>query len=366
MSAATQGLCDAHIAMLGEVGSHGDGHTLAFKVALVEHLVDKCGFNAVLFEANQDEFLHLNERLRSGEAVTPDDLLTAVGGLWKFYREFLPLAPFLLQRAQARKVILGGFDDQLAQLGQNYANDEMITGFTSLLAPLDQQNCKAAFHKRIYYDFSDDKPYAKLDQSQLLSCLTKVNEAAHADLTLMGAARQDRQEMIAATQRWLSRDFTPDSVSATSRDRSMYQTFEWLQTRFALRNRKIIVWAATAHISKRGDPGWGDGSGVNFGSFIHHEYGKGARALGFSAVGGTSRQGKGKFPALPAAPTNSVEAIALQGTTASAVYMDAKGLATLGALPGAFFYHSYQTLAWSDFVDGVVVFRNEHPPSDTR
>jgi hypothetical protein len=38
-------------------------------------------------------------------------------------------------------------------------------------------------------------------------------------------------------------------------------------------------------------------------------------------------------------------------------------LAATGTGPGAFFRHSYQTLSWSNFLDGVVVFRKEHPPN---
>ncbi len=118
--------------------------------------------------------------------MTPDDLLTAVGGLWKFYREFQSLAPFLLTRARSGRVFLGGLDDQLASLGQNYANNEMIAGFTSLLPPPEQQRCNAAFRQRIYYDHPSDKPYSKLDQSQLETCLAKVDAAAHADSAVTG------------------------------------------------------------------------------------------------------------------------------------------------------------------------------------
>ncbi len=53
LDAATRGLCKVQVAMLGEIAIHGDGHTLAFKVALVEQFVDRFGFDAVLFEANQ-------------------------------------------------------------------------------------------------------------------------------------------------------------------------------------------------------------------------------------------------------------------------------------------------------------------------
>ena len=51
LTEVTQNLCHSQVAMLGESAMHGDGHTLAFKVALVERLVNVCGFDSIFFEA---------------------------------------------------------------------------------------------------------------------------------------------------------------------------------------------------------------------------------------------------------------------------------------------------------------------------
>jgi erythromycin esterase-like protein len=365
LSAAAQVLCRAQVAMLGESATHGDGHTLAFKVALVERLVDQCGFDSVFFEANHDEFIHINRRLRSGQAVTAEDLLSAVGGLWKFYREFQPLAPFLLTRAQTGRVFLGGIDDQLGQLGQDYANVEMVAELTDLLPQPERQSCSMALHKRVYYDFSDAAPYSKLDRSQIVTCLSEIQAASAADKTTNGADREERLEMISASQRWVDRDFSSDAENIVNRDRSMFQNFEWLQTRLPKRH-KVIVWAATVHIAKQGDPTWGDHVGTNFGSFVHRKYGNHAYSLGFSALTGSYRQGKGNFPVMPSAPPDSVEVHALQNGRVTASYVGPSQLAAMGAISGAFFRHSYQTVSWSEFLDGVVVFRAEQPPSDMR
>ena len=365
LRAATQGLCRTQIAMLGESATHGDGHTLAFKVALVERLVDQCGFDSVFFEANHDEFINLNKRLRSGQVVTSEDVLSAIGGLWKFYREFQPLASFLLARAQTGRVFLGGIDDQLGQLGQAYANDGMIAELTDLLPQPERQSCSTALHKRVYYDYSNVAPYSKVDRSQIATCLSEIRASAAADKTTSGTEREDRLEMISATERWVDRDFSSDAENIANRDRSMFQNFEWLQSRLPKRH-KVIVWAATVHIAKQGDPTWGDGSGTNFGSFVHRKYGNRAYSLGFSALTGSYRQGKGNFPAMPDASPNSVETHALQNSSGSAGYIGPLQLAAMGTLPGALFRHSYQTFSWSEFLDGVVVFRVEYPPVDIR
>ena len=370
LAAVTHALCNTQVAQVGEIASHGDGHTLAFKVALVERLIDQCGFDAVFFEANQDEFIHLNRRLRAKNVVTSEDLLAAVGGLWKFYREFQPLASFLLTRAQAGRVALGGLDDQLGQLGQDYANIGMVTELTDLLPEPNRQACNAALHKRIYSAYPETAPYSEANRSQIGRCLDEMQAASGADMTSTALVKQERQEMISATVRWVNRDFQSEGESMANRDRSMFETFEWLQGRIP-KKHKIVIWAATVHIAKQGSPMWGDHAGTNFGTFVHRKYGTHARSLGFSAVSGSYRQGKSTFPTLPVAPLDSVEAQALQGTNASAVYLGSKQLAAMGCktrsvlhslLPDACMVH---ILGWcGGLPDRAAAYRYEIAPTN--
>lgn len=363
LAAATDGLCHSQIAMLGESATHGDGHTLAFKAALVERLVDQCGFDSVFFEASHYEFIDLNRRLRMGQAVTSDGVLSAVGGLWKFNQEFQPLSSFLLAKAQAGKVFLGGVDDQLGQIGQDYANIEMVTELTNLLPQREQQGCSVALHKRIYSDYVDASPYSKADRAQIETCLSKMHRANGPDKTTGRRGKAERQEMIFAAQRWISRDFSSDAESIVNRDRSMFQDFQWL-LRQKPRRHKVIIWAATVHIAKQGGPTWGDHTGTNFGALVHQKYGDCAFSLGFSALTGSYKEvGRHEVQEMPVPPPDSVDVQAMRGNRSDAIYVGPAQLAAMGTAPGAFFRHSYQTLSWSTFLDGVVVFREEHPPA---
>lgn len=297
--------------------------------------------------------------------MTSDDLLTAVGGIWKFYREFQALAPFLLTRAQGGRVFLGGLDDQLGQLGQNYANIGMITELTGLLPEPTRQACDTALHQRIFSAYPETAPYSEADRSQIDQCLEGLQAASSADTTATALAKQERQEMISATRRWVSRDFRSEGESMADRDRSMFQTFEWLQSRLP-KKHKTIVWAATVHIAKQGNPTWGDRAGTNLGSLIHRKYGNHSLSLGFSAVAGSFRQGKGKFPTLPIAPTDSVEVRALQGTAASAVYVGSKQLAATGTPSRSVFLPLVPNARMVSLLGRSGGFRTERPPTDAR
>jgi erythromycin esterase-like protein len=355
LAAATHDLCPVQIAMLGESNTHGDGHTEAFKVALVKRLIDECHFDSVYFEANHAEFLNLNHRLRAKQPINADDISNAIGGLWKFDKEFKPLVPFLLAKAQTGQIDLAGLDDQLGQMGQDYANVTMVTELMSLLPEPQRQPCTEALHRRIYSDYTDATPYTQADDIQITTCLTASQTALAADNSIDPTTQEDRRELLASTQRWIGRGIAHDAAQFSGRDHSMFQTFEWLIHHQPQRH-KVIVWAATIHIAKQADP---TGHSNNFGSYIHQQYGAHAFSLGFAALTGTYREGRHDAHAIPTAPPDSLEAKALQGTNADAVYISASKLLTMGTIPAAIISHTYQTVPLSSLVDGVVVFREE-------
>jgi erythromycin esterase-like protein len=105
-------LCGKSVALLGESPVHGFGKTLEFKVGLVRRLIDECHYNAFFIESGIYDFLNIQKRLNSGQEVTEPMISAAIGGLWATH-EVQPLILFLLDRAKAGRVILGGLDDQL-------------------------------------------------------------------------------------------------------------------------------------------------------------------------------------------------------------------------------------------------------------
>jgi erythromycin esterase-like protein len=242
---------------------------------------------------------------------------------------------------------------------------EMVAELTGFLPQPQRQGCSLALHRRIYSDYTEAAPYSKSDRSQITTCLSVMQRAVAVDRTTDLAGREARLEMISATQRWISRDFSSDAEWIVERDRSMFQNFEWLRRQHP-RRRKVILWAATVHISKQGDPAWADHTGVNFGSYVHREYGARAFSLGFAALTGSYRHSRRDFHELPAAPSDSMEAQALRGSGLDAVYVRSAQLAAMGTVPGAAFRHSYETLPWANFLDGVVVFRAEQSPSSIK
>ena len=220
LSEALAASCDKEIVLLGERSNHGDGETEAFKSSLVSRLIDECGFDTILFEASSYEFRELNRRLAAGETLQEEDLGAAIGALWNRDREIQPLISFLVEKANAGSIRLGGLDGQIGGVGQHYSNDEFGVRLFSHLLAQQRQICTALLRQRIYYDFPPDQSYTPTDQMTLLRC---IDDAAAA---LTPSDRTWLARQAASVRRWIASDFLNEAAQVEARERWMYEDFK--------------------------------------------------------------------------------------------------------------------------------------------
>lgn len=362
LQAVVHDLCTKQVAMLGEA-AHGDGRTDSFKVALVEQLVTKCGYNAVFFEASHYDFLAIDRRLRRHEEVTADMVSSAIGGLWKFDLEFKPLVPFLLAEAKSGRLALGGLDFQLGALESFYANDAMPAELTSYLDESQRAQCREAFRHRTYWNYPESAPYSAAQHDELLACVSSITRAIDARSGADPQLRAEQLDMLVNIRRSIEPDLSDATVRNGARDRAMFLNLRWLVNRLPP-HRKIIVWTATAHAARDITPQM---EMVRpFGSYVHETYGPRAFALGFTARSGSYRYARKTNKQLPAPPPGSLEESAIAKDGDATAYLGAPRLAKLGPVPGAAFGHQYHIFGWNSLLDGIVVFPAEHPPHSTR
>ena len=360
LRAAEHDLCGKQVALLGENGFHGDGKTPAFKAALIRRLVTRCGYRAVFFEASHYDFLAVQRAVRRGEPVTEAMVSSSIGGLWNQDKELAPLVSFLTAEAKARRVTLGGLDDQIGSWRAFYSLDTMRSELAAFLPAERREPCKAALWQRMAFDYSAASPHDWTSVRRVRACVAGMREGVVAS----GAAaptRDEYLEMLANIDRVLLRELATPKASIAGRDQSMYFNFRWMAARLEP-GTKIIVWAANQHVAK--DPALATDfvAGGNLGAAIHEEYGARAFALGFSAAGGAFRWGRGAKP-VPPAGSESVEAKVMAGSSGEAAYAGPAALAALGTRPSTLFNHEDAvSRRWRDVFDGVVVFRSERPP----
>lgn len=358
MSAAVRDLCSRKIALIGEGANHGDGRTLAFKSELVRRLVEQCGFTAVVFEASSYDFLEIDRRLAKGRPVTREMVSSAVGGLWNRNDEMQPLITFLHQAVVAGRVRLGGMDDQLGSAGAFYSISDMPGELAALLPSDRAGECAESLRQLIYGQLAS--PSA--ETVTLVECLADMRRVV--DAAPDGVDREVRERHLINVESYLARQGADRALRLEGRSRSMWSNFSWLVANTIGRDAKVIVWGASVHLSRDASV-YPPFAGIrNFGSRVDDAYGDAAFFLGFSATSGSYLEGaqvRDRRQALP----DSLEAAAVAAMTTDAVYLDRARLKNIGEAPGAVFSPSAAPVAaaWSEVFDGVVVFREERPPT---
>ena len=360
MRAVMRDLCHRDVAVLGEA-THADGHTEAFKVVLVERLVNECGFHAVVFEGSLYEFLGFNRARRYGRA-TEAMVGNAIGGLWKFEAEVKPLTHFLYTQAIVGRITLGGMDDQLGGLEQPFANETMLALLTQGLS-LDRRTvCLELLIRRTNSAFDDNHPNSQGFKDRIDSCAVDMRSML-AKQNLTEGERAERVSMLDGIDRQLSRDRLPFGDYAKDRDRSMYHEFARFSASLP-KSTRIIVWTHSFHAAKSPAIRHGLDGAPTFGTLLHQDFGNRAFALAFSARGGSYRWDRKENRPIPAPPPGALELTAL-GDDRTA-YLDGPTLRDRGMAPAALDYHTYRSARWGDIYDGLVVFAEEYPPHSTR
>ncbi len=297
--------------------------------------------------------------------MTADMVSSAIGGLWKFDREFQPLVPFLLTEAISGHLALGGLDAQLGSFEAFYSNDAMLTELASYLDKDRRVQCREAMRRKAYGDYPPDAPYSSVHHDELLRCAADITRIIETKAGIDAPLREEQMQILVNFVRYIESDLMDETNRNRVRDYSMFLDFRWLANRLPPHS-KIILWGATAHMAKDATAYPAFATMRNFGSYLHQTYGDRAFSLGFSAGSGSYRYSKKKNPELPPAPPGSLEKIAGAKNGLDTAYLGPSRLKGLGTIPGAAFSHEYRLVDWSRSLDGIVVFQEEHPPHSTR
>lgn len=356
LEAATRDLCGRRVALLGEGPTHGEGRVQAFKVALVRRLVERCGYRAIAFESSSYEFLALDRAARAGNA-RPAMFTDAVGGLWKFHREFAPLAAFLYPRIAAGDVRVAGLDFQIGGLEEPYANTRMIPELAAGLPDARARECRDRFARHVAWSYTAAEPYGAAQRDALIACVRQMR--AVADAAPAGRERDERIAMLRNLARALEASLASPEGARATREAAMFGNLRAFRARLSPR-AKVIVWGATVHLAK--DAALAEHGGFpSLGRRIHDVDGERAFSLGFSARGGSYRQFRRILPVAAPVP-GSIEAATGRGTR----YLDRAALRRMGARPAAALDGRYHSADWSHILDGMVVFDTEWPARSTR
>jgi erythromycin esterase-like protein len=359
VDALVSDLCSKEITLLGEA-SHGDGKTIQLKVALVKHLVNKCGYNAFFIESGIYDFSEFNRKLKTGEPVTPAMIKAAIGKLWTSAEEIEPLISFLFEKAKSGSIVLGGIDDQISSTA-DYALNQMPMELTNTLPHADDDLCLKSLQRHFRWQYASDSPYSKSVQSKLLTCLASIKQVVNTHDTNQKNIDSQILLLVESLERYVGRGFLESLAFSNARDESMYFNFRSLAGQLP-RGRKIIVWCATVHAAKDLTSVETQEKRVPLGAFLHRDYSSKSFALGFSAYSGQYAMVGAKPRDMGIAHNQSIEGVTFSDNDRDVRYLDSAQLDKFGKVMARPINHRFSIASWSAVLDGLFIFREERPP----
>jgi erythromycin esterase-like protein len=379
-------VCSKRVVLLGELPEHGEARGFGVKARVVERLVARCGFHAVLFEAGSYDFFGLERAIATtlrdaggpagaaaGAGRTDSlelALARAIGGLW-WTRELAEWRRWLVHEAVAGRVVIGGLDDQPSATA-TYARATLPRLVGAAAPPARAAECQDAVARYVSWGYTAALPYDRTERARLADCTRLATDRAQAARTStegMAERRTPDEVMLGDLASYFARErgaAERGAAGTPDRDLVMAQHLAWWSARLP-RGAKIVVWTATTHAARAPGAQPVLPLGVQpLGARLAEQWGDRLAVIGFTALRGQwSRAGQASQPLAPL-PPHALEAQALAagaaGEAAGWAYLDRAALRSLGSVPSRLF-GKISTTDWSTAFDGVLVIRDEAAPT---
>src|SRR5512143_2857791 len=230
-------VCSKRVVLLGELPEHGEARGMSVKARVVERLVSRCGFRAVLIEAGSYDFFGLERAIanRADSLELELALARAIGGLW-WTRELAGWRRWLVHEAVAGRVAIGGIDDQPSATAA-YAR-ATLPGLVGAAAPSARAaECKEAVARHLGWGYTATLPYDSTERARLADCTRLAAARAPAARTSNARPAERRtpdEVMLDNLASYFARERGPAERGAAAtpdRDLVMAKNLAWWSAR---------------------------------------------------------------------------------------------------------------------------------------
>lgn len=364
------------IVQLGEQ-SHGDGATFHAKTRLLKFLHQKLGFDLLAFESGLYDCHKASELLRGGMDPYEAFRHGVFSRAWAQSEQIGPLIEYWGRVAKSQRPLeLCGFDCQFsakASRGESLVKD--VNALWDRLGAARPNPCLCATIVKTLTEMADysstwDKPSPQERQQwhNALAAWGKALEVARPSDTLPEAELVFWRQFVTSTSTLAAicgYGETEDSFKSWNlRDSQMARNLVWL-ARTVYPKRKIIVWAASSHLSREPLRRWADskrGLKMPMGHHVWKIMGEQTYTVGFTAAEGEYKYSYEDKPRqLPPPAPGSLEDLFVRAGCTYA-FVDFRSLGPDGAwltqkLIARPFGHGRMEANWTDIFDGIVFIK---------
>ena len=345
--------CGKQVIVLGELPSHGEAGAFAVKARIVEELVSRCGFRAILFEAPVYEFVGLEHAIATGTA-TPLQLDRAMGRFWST-EELVLWKEWLFAKAASGELLLAGLDDQLSATS-DYARATLPHLVRDHVSVTTAADCERAVDRYLNWRYDSTARFDDAERLRLRGC---ANDAADSIARVANGEQSSREQFLLENLAgYFARE--ADSSTGVARDEAMYRNYRWHVER-APAGTKVITWTSTVHAARRyAEPL----RHRPLGAWLHDQHADELFVIGLTAFAGQSSMAGAAPKVLADAPPASLEA-RVTSPDIPASLVAAAELRRIGPVLTRMF-GSFAVTDLSPLFDAVIVIRTEVAPTPAR